>query len=310
MLPRVADPAFTPDLIDVHWTYPDIVTGYWLARRRGCKLLVTVRGKEALYPGERSVRRWMLRHCLRHADAVITLSDELKQLVVEFGVPPGRVRTILNGVDRSRFFSRPGVECRQRLGIPADARVLISVGSLVERKGHHELIKVMPELTRSHPGVRLYIIGGRGPEGDMSATLRSMIAERGLTNVYLIDKVDHAALADWYGAADVFCLATKGEGCPNVVLEALACGAPVVATDVGAIRELVSDGVNGFVVGAGSAAELGPAIERALRHNWDRAHIAEDMDRWGWAKCADQVIETYRSVLQARDPQRATGNLT
>lgn len=290
---------FESDLIDVHWTYPDSVAGYWLARRRRRKFLVTVRGKEALYPGEKSLRRWLLTYCLRRADAVVTLSDELKDLVIQLGVDRERVRTILNGVDRSRFMLRPVAECRQRLGLPQDRKIVISVGSLVERKGHHELVKIMPELSRAH-AVSLYIIGGPGPEGDLSAMLRGMIAERGLTNVHLVNKVDHGALGDWYGAADLFCLATKGEGCPNVVLEALACGTPVVSTDVGAIRELVTDGVNGFVVDSGKAEILRPVVDKALTWSWDRPQIAQGMDRWGWAKCAEQVIATYRAVLEAK----------
>jgi glycosyltransferase involved in cell wall biosynthesis len=118
--------------------------------------------------------------------------------------------------------------------------------------------------------------------------------------VRLISHVDNVALAEWYGAADLLCLATRGEGCPNVVLEALACGTPVVCTDVGAVRSLVTDGVNGFVIDAGRVDELGPAIDKALGWNWDRNQIAEGMNRWGWARCAQEVMDTYRSVLEAR----------
>lgn len=293
--------SFEPDVIDVHWTYPDIVAGCWLAYSRRKKLLVTVRGRKALYPGEVSLRRCMLAYCLRRADVVVALSDELKELVIELGVPADRVRTILNGVDRTGFFARPAAECRQRLGIAAGKSVLVSVGSLIEGKGHHHLVRMMPALSRMRD-VQLYIIGGRRRAGDMSATLCTMIAELGLSNVRLISEVDHAALADWYGAADLFCLATRGEGCPNVVLEALACGTPVVCTAVGATRELVTDGVNGFLIEAGRIDQFGPAIDRALSWNWDRKQIADAMDRWGWARCADEVMDTYRSALEARSP--------
>jgi glycosyltransferase involved in cell wall biosynthesis len=292
----------TFDVVDVHWTYPDIAAGFWLARRRGKKLLVTVRGKEALYPGERSLRRWLLGYFMRRADAVITLSDELKDLVIGLGVAPARVRTILNGVDRGRFHSRPKNECRQRLGLSPDRKLIISVGALIERKGHHELVRIMPGLSRTD-AVDLCIIGGAGPEGDLTGRLNRMIAELGLTNVRLVNKVPHDALADWYGAADLFCLATRGEGCPNVVLEALACGTPVVSTDVGAIRELVAEGENGFVIGIDQLGELEDVVRRALHWNWDRDRIAERMNAWGWPRCADEVIKTYRAVL-GQEPSR------
>jgi glycosyltransferase involved in cell wall biosynthesis len=291
--------AFDSDLIDVHWTYPDSVAGYWLARRRHKKFLVTVRGREALYPGERSLRRWMLRYCLRRAAAIVTLSDELKALVLELGVPPDRVRTILNGVDPSRFHLQSAADCRRKLGLAMNKTILVSVGSLTRRKGHDALVRMMPVLSAGRE-VELYILGNPGPEGDTTAELDSLIARLGLSNVHIVGGVGHTTLADWYGAADLFCLATRGEGCPNVVLEALACGVPVVSTDVGAVRHLVTDGVNGFLLPLDRLDQLAEVVAKALGWSWDRQQIAERMGRQGWAQCAEEVIGTYQSVLAAR----------
>ena len=293
------DESFEFDLVDVHWTYPDIVAGYLLARKHAKKFIVTVRGREALYPAEKTLRRWMLVHFLRRADSVVTLSDELRDLVLELGVAPERTRTILNGVDLSRFFPRDREAARRRLGLRSPKKIILSVGALIERKGHHELVRIMPGLSRTDD-VELYIIGGTGPEGDYSHILRAMIADLGLSNVHLVDKVEHELLGDWYSAADLFCLATKGEGCPNVILEALACGTPTVATDVGAIRELVVEGENGFVIGADQLDHLEEVIRKALNWSWNRALIAARMNSWGWSACAEQVVDTYRSVLGYR----------
>src|SRR5579885_282681 len=132
---------FQADVIDVHWTYPDVVAGYWLARTRARKLLVTVRGREALYPGEHGLRRLHLAYCLRRADAVVTLSDELRRLVAGLGVPVQRLRTILNGVDAESFAWVDPAACRARLGIAPGKKVLVTVGALVMRKGHHKLVQ-------------------------------------------------------------------------------------------------------------------------------------------------------------------------
>lgn len=288
---------FEFDLVDVHWTYPDIFAGSLLARRYGKKVIVTVRGKEALYPGESTLRRRILIHFLRKADFVITLSAELSDLVLELGVDPQRTAVVLNGVDLSSFGARDRQACRQRLGLPAQKKIMVSVGSLIERKGHHHLVRIMPNLSRTDD-VELYVIGaGGGAEGDFSRTLRDMIAERGLTNVHLVGKVDHKMLCDWYNAADLFCLPTSGEGCPNVMLEALACGTPVVATDVGAIGDVVQPGKNGFVVPIAQLGSLEDVVRRALNHEWNRAEIAAAMAGWGWSACAEQVIDIYRTVL-------------
>jgi glycosyltransferase involved in cell wall biosynthesis len=273
-----------------------VVAGYWLARTRARKLLVTVRGREALYPGEHGLRRLLLAYCLRRADAVVTLSDELRRLVARLGVPAQRLRTILNGVDGESFAWVNPAACRARLGIAPGKKVLVTVGALVMRKGHHKLVQAVRSLGRVHE-IELHIIGGPGPEEDASDLLQRSIEGDGLANVHLVGSVEHRELRSWYGAADLFCLATEGEGCPNVVLEALACGAPVVATDVGAIREVIVEGENGFIVGSNDPQSLAAVISRALDWPWDRRRIADAMQRRGWDRCASEVVDLYRSVL-------------
>ena len=297
--------SFVFDLVDVHWTYPDIVAGYYLARTHRKKLIVTIRGLEALYPGEWTIRRWMLVYFLRKADFVVTLSDELRRLVIDLGIVPERVRTILNGVDVTTFAPLDKESCRQRLGLSKQRKIIISVGAIIERKGHHELIRIMSGLTRV-VDVDLYIIGGhsRGSEGDFSAVIQKMVAKNSLSNVYIVDnKVSHKELALWYNAADLFCLISMGEGCPNVVLEALACGAPVVATNVGAIETFVKQGINGYLLPKDDLSSLEDIVSTAITRDWCRPEIASMMTAQGWSKCAEEVLDTYRMVLTSEQFQ-------
>jgi len=286
---------FNFDIVDVHWTYPDIVAGYFLARKSGKKFIVTVRGHEALYEEEKSLRRWLVANFLRRADFVITLSEELRGKVVALGVAPGKTRVVLNGVDHSRFHPLNREACRRQLGLDQERKILISVGRVTEGKGHQDLIRIMPEVSKNEE-VDLYIIGGVNPENDFSLVLRKMIGDLGLKNVHLVDKVPHESLSLWYCAADVFCLATRREGCPNVLLEALACGTPVVVTDVGAVSELVMHGENGFLVGLERMSTLGEIVRASLHRNWDRETISARMKTRGWVTCAEQVFEVYRAV--------------
>jgi glycosyltransferase involved in cell wall biosynthesis len=124
-----------------------------------------------------------------------------------------------------------------------------------------------------------------------------MIADLHLKNVHLLDGVPHETLPLWYCAADVFCLASKREGCPNVLLEALACGTPAVTMDVGAAGEAVVDGENGLLVQPERIASLAGIVRSSLTRSWDREKIAAGMRRRGWSACAEQVVEIYRSVL-------------
>jgi glycosyltransferase involved in cell wall biosynthesis len=288
------DQAFHCDLIDVHWTYPDIVAAHRLAIRMNRKFVVTVRGHEALYLEENTIRRWLVARYLRKADCVVALSGELRDKVIGLGVDAVKVHVVLNGVDQSRFAPADRTACRARLGLPAHKRILLSIGRFTEGKGHQDVIEALPRLAAA-ADVELYIIGGVNPEGDFKAKLEALVAERGLHNVHLIDKVEHSALRDWYCAADVFCLATKREGCPNVVLEALACGTPVVVSDVGAVSEVVTSDENGYLVT--QARPMAEALGAALARTWDAAQIAASMNRWSWARCAQQLRAIYGAML-------------
>lgn len=291
---------FKFDLIDVHWTYPDILAGYVLARMRRKKFLVTIRGHEAFYDQEFSVRRWLVKVLLRRTDFVVALSDELREKAIGLGVDRDKSRVVLNGVDLSSFSYMDQEACRRRLGLSSTDRILISVGRLTQQKGHHDLIQIMPFLSQ-RGATHLYIIGGVNREDDFSAVLRKMIVDLKLDNVHIVDRVAHDELAAWYGAADLFCLASLSEGCPNVVLEALACGTPVVATNVGAIRELITSLENGVLVESREIPRLGEIVDAALERHWDREQIAARMKDRTWDSCAQQVIDIYRTVLR-QDP--------
>ncbi len=287
---------FDFDLVDVHWTYPDIVAACWLARLWKKKFVVTVRGHEALYLGENTLRRRLVARYLCKAHAVVTLSAELRDAVIGLGVAPSRAHVILNGVDTDHFRSLDRAACRTRLGVPAHCKMLLSVGRLSEGKGHQDIIAALPGLSQSE-NVQLYIIGGVNPEDDFELSLRNLVRRLNLSNVHFVDGIGHEALPLWYSAADLFCLATRREGCPNVVLEALACGTPVVVARVGAIPEFVEEGRNGSLVDLRSGAGFCPPLNSALSRSWDRAAIAQDMQRWSWGSCAERVREVYGTVL-------------
>ncbi len=292
---RLWQEGFHFDLIDVHWTYPDILAGYVLSSLYRKPFIVTIRGREALYLGERGGRKCILDYLLKKADAVIALSSELGRLCLKIGVASKRISVVLNGIDKEKFRLVDQKEARIRLGLDAEKKILISVGSLIEGKGHHKLISLIPELQKKF-AIELFILGGAGPAGDFSKEICSIIESRSLKNVHLVGNVDHSALMDWYNAADLFCLATEGEGCPNVVMEALACGTPVVVTDVGAVRELVDTDAKGYVVPCGDMPALQDAICQSLLQQWDKYAIWASMQSMDWDSCAKNVVTVYGKV--------------
>jgi glycosyltransferase involved in cell wall biosynthesis len=294
LVKKMFQEGFTFDVIDTHWTYPDILSAYILSKRYNKPFIVTVRGKEALYLGERGGRKLILDWCLRRASAVVALSSELADLIVDVGVEPHKVRVILNGVDTGSFHQLDKIESRNRLSLPLDKKVLVAVGRLTEAKGHQNIIQALPSLAFQHD-VELHIIGGINPESDYSLNLKEQVAKLGLHNVFIHNGMPHDQLLYWYNAADLFCLASHGEGCPNVVLEAMACGTPVVVSNVGAINDIVCDQSHGIIVDKSDV--FVKSIQLALTKNWDRQAIAERMKKMSWQGCAKQVIELYNEVV-------------
>lgn len=176
-----------------------------------------------------------------------------------------------------------------------DARLVVYVGRLVESKGLCELVQAFSALRAREPAARLVLVG----DGVMRARLAGLVAAAGLVDcVQVTGGMDHAGVAGWIAAADVLTLPSWSEGYPNVLVEALACGCPVVATDVGGAGEIVTTG-SGILVPPRDPARLAQALHEALVQPWDRAAIARSMAR-GWDDVARETLAACVDVLAAR----------
>jgi len=292
---------FPFDLVDVHWVYPDALTGMMLARRLGKKFLITIRGKESICFGEHSFRKRIIDVTIKHADAVITLSNELKDIIQNsVKVNPSFIHTIPNGVDTSLFTLLDKNESRKKLGIPYHIKMILSVGYLIKRKGFHKIIQALPSIVNQHPDTLLYIVGGEGRELSFGNELKRMAYSLSLADrVKFVGSRPNEELVYWYNAADVFCLASDGEGSPNVVMEALACGLPVVASSVGSVPDILDESVWGYCVNPSDIAGFSFKIKKALTANCDRSLIRKYAEQFSWDKCAQQVMGVYQSILNA-----------
>ena len=288
------------DLVDLHWTFPDLPAGRLLSWLLGVRQLVTVRGTPALFPKERSPRRALVRILLAKSDHVVTLSDELRDLSVSQGVSKDRISTIRNGVDVSRFRYLEIESCRARLGIPADQRTILGIGYVTPRKGFDRIIASLPEVLKECPEAKLYLLGpdGSAAQGDCGQELKRLIESLNIKDrVHFVGEVPNQDLILWYNAADCFCLSSRSEGCPNVLLEALACGCPVVATAVGSVPEVVTDESMGMVV-PNSTEGVRSGLLSVLSTSYDREKTAAQMEMCDWDWCARQVVEIYTQLLR------------
>jgi teichuronic acid biosynthesis glycosyltransferase TuaC len=285
-------------IIDAHFAYPCGYAATLLGRWLRLPVSITLRGTETRHLRTPGLRELAVR-AVRDATQVLSVSDSLRQLFVKAGVDGTRIRVIGNGVDLTKFRRVPRQAARSELGIPEDAQVLITVGGLVERKGFHRVIEVLPSLLLRYPRLRYLIVGGPSAEGDMGAGLRAQVDRLGLqSQVIFTGSLPPEQLSVPLSASDVFVLATANEGWANVFLEAMACGLPVVTTDVGGNKEVVNAPHLGQIVPFGDPAALRDALAAALADPWDRERIVAYAQENTWDRRIALLHDAFRTTMQ------------
>jgi len=265
------------DLIDAHYFYPDGVAAARLAKELNIPLLITGRGTDLTLIPQSAPERAQIQWASRQASGMITVCEDLRQKLVGLGEPAARVVTLRNGVDLKRFTPGDRAAARAKLGI--DGFTLLSVGSLIPRKGHELIIAALTEL----PDMTLMIAGS----GPMRAELERVAREKGVTaRVRFLGEIAHDDLTDAYRAADIFVLASSREGWANVLLEAMACGTPVVATNVNGTPEVIQDSALGQLVEERSAPALAQAITALRLRTPDRNAVRTYAEQFSWEATA------------------------
>ena len=286
------------DVIDAHFGSPEGITAVLLARATGKPSVITLRGNETS-----NAERWPLRAwqawALRQADRLVAVSERLRQFALSQGADPARTCTIPNGIDGARFYPRPRDEMRRKWHFPDGTPVILSVGYLIERKGHHRVAVALRDLRDRGLAAQLVIVGGRGRAGNYEPQIKNTVGALGLENdVRFLGELQPDEVAELMSAADVFALATRREGWPNVIHEAMACGSPVVATDIGAIPEMVPAGQFGYVVPFGDRSALSDALARALTRAWERDAISAWACRRTWENVAGEVLQLMEEITR------------
>ncbi len=290
---------FDFDLIDAHYLYPDGVAAAMLAKRFGKPLVLTARGSDVNLLMQYRWPRHLILRAARQADAIVTVSAALKARLVEFGVDPSHVRILRNGVDTDVFRPVPVAVARSALGLDAGP-VFVAVGNLVPEKGHDLAIDAVATI----PDAVLLIVG----DGPKRARLEAHARERGVAHrVHFLPVRAQRDLPTVYSAADALVLASSREGWPNVVLEAMACGTPVVATDVGGVPEIIANPNVGIVVAERSGTALADAMRRLLATRCDREALAGYAARFGWNETAAGQAALCREILAVHGAAPAPG---
>jgi glycosyltransferase involved in cell wall biosynthesis len=290
-------------IIDAHFAYPDGYAASLLARWLKLTMTLTLRGsKDTLLlntPRESQIRRAVLS-----ARSVFAVSDALRDVFSDrFELASETITVVRNGVDTERFQPVDRRAARERLGISMTAKVMISVGWLVEGKGHHRLLPILERMRRRHPELQLLIVGGNAGTDDGEQRLRSLVGVLGLEAAVQICGLQPADQLKWfYGAADVFALATRTEGWANVLLESMACGVPVVTTRVGGNAQVVASRQLGLLTEFWDEAAFEMALESALyQQTWNSEGLVAHARASGWDEPVQTLVRRFRELASRSD---------
>lgn len=298
-LARLIADGFDFDLIDAHYCYPDGVAAALLARWFGKPYVITARGSDLNLIARYRAPRAMMHWAATGAAANIAVSAALAKLIADWGVDGNRIHVLRNGVDPALFTPIDRHHARQRLRVTGSP-VLLSVGHLVSVKRHHLVIETLATLLPDYPDAQLLIVG----DGPLRDGLQSHVARLGLTDhVHFAGARPQGELALWYSAADLLVLASEREGWPNVVLEALACGTPVVASRVGGLPEILSRPALGTLVDGEDITAFAAGIRDVLRRALQRPVLRAHAESMGWQPTSAALVQLFRRAIE---PSRGT----
>ena len=283
-----------PDVACNFWLYPEGYATVAAARRLGIPAVVGSIGSD-LNRFADPVSRWLTRLAMKRATFVVTKSEHLRERAIRMGINPAKVQTIRNGCNPNVFHLRDRGAARVQLAIDDKTELILFVGRLDTAKGIEELLEAFASLASRRPNLRLAYVG----DGPGSGHLRSKAKHLGLEDrVILNGACSSQNVAQWLAAANVLALPSYNEGYPNVVIEALSCGRPVIATNVGGILELVNE-ESGILIPPRDSRALAEAIEKAMERRWDERSISEQFRR-GWDQAADELLRICELATKLR----------
>lgn len=263
-----------PDVIHAHWLLPNGFLGAVASRRLGIPLVVSLPGSDVLVSGMNPLFRSMARFAMRQAAAITTNSEDLREAAIDLGADPARFSLIIYGVDPAAIApdDAPRAGLRRRWRIPEEAPLVLAVGRLVPKKGFAVLLRAAAQF---EPAIHTLIVG----DGAQRAELEGLAGQSGAARrIHFVGNVPRHELTGYYNMADIFAMPSVRlpvDGLNVSVVEAMACGLPVVASDVGGNTLVVRDGDNGLLVGEGQVSALAQAINRLAAH-------PEERQRMGW----------------------------
>lgn len=282
------------DLVQAHFAWSAGYVGAKLKKEYNTPTVVTAHGYDIYdLPFKDNEWRKRIKYVLNTADQVVTVSRNNHSCIRDLNTTTP-VEVIPNGFKSELFYTRDTISCRREFGLPLGVRIFLTVGNIVDKKGHHYLIEAIRKFIAHQNDVLFLIIGS----GRRRNKLKRQIQELGLESyVKLTGERPHSEIPIWINASDVFVLPSLSEGNPTVMFECLSCGKPFVGTKVGGIPEVITSEKYGILVPPGDSISLADAILSSLDKNWDRTVIAQYAKQFSWENVTQRTISIYERLL-------------
>ena len=292
LLPHVVQ--FDPDIVLNYTVYPYGLAALQIARSLGIPCVLTAIGSDLNRMAD-PISAALTRATLRRADFVTTVSHHLCTTARRLGAPSGCTRAKLNGCDTSVFYPRDRRAAREELGLDQDKKIIVYVGRLDLRKGLIELVEAAANLRATRSDFHCYLIG----DGADGPAVQAAIDKHNAGDIVSIrPPCLSPKIAVWMAASDLVTLPSYAEGCPNVVIEAMSAGRPVVATKVGGIPELMNE-TCGRLVKVRDVPTLTTGLAEVLDTTWDAEAIAAKYSR-SWQNVADDLMAIFEELVGRR----------
>jgi glycosyltransferase involved in cell wall biosynthesis len=282
-----------PTALLAYWAYPDGFATVLLSRVFRLPAFVGARGGDINELNHGSARRGMVRWALRHGSGTLAVSRALGEAIVRLGIDPATVAVIPNGVDLE--FVREAGRTQDEGPVSRTGATVLYCGRLSEEKDPMGLVEAARLLFAKRADARLVLVG----DGALRTKVEESAAAWNIADrITLVGEVRHEQVFQHMRRADVLCLPSLTEGYPNVLLEALACGIPVVATDVGGVREIITGPDLGIVVPPGRPEDLARALDDALSRPWDRQILRKAVSGRSWRDVARETLEFMEHAIR------------
>jgi glycosyltransferase involved in cell wall biosynthesis len=266
------------------------------------KVILHIHGAEfhLFYKNSNIFMKAIIKKILRMNDAIIVTSpawiEVINNILGDTRIP---VYPLPNGYEAKVFFPLPIAECREKLNLPKNIRILVTIGHLEDYKGHKYLIDAIKLLVPEKKDIAAYVIG----KGSLKDNLTKQIQENKLEDHVILaggDKSDDE-IPLWMNACDIFVLPSLNEGNPTVMFEALGCSKPFVGTRVGGVPEIIVSESYGLLVEPANSKDLADKIKAALEKDWNKQEISQYASQFTWENISKRMITIYESVINHAD---------